>query len=287
MLAACGWPIAQFFVDRSLAGFLILPNFQRENAALDLWAAICRAAGITEGSLAYPQPTSAAVAAPVSQVAWSTDVFEILNNAAPERGADLARQVCAAFHGDDGVSAIPEIPGLVGQSSAANYRQLHDYRSGARADPQMTPVAQQPTVPALASLAVFYRHFSDEVSGLGLRDQPGDPRYRALGDRGRLSRQIPACDSCHVHGYGGPIETPVLTGRMPITSQRSFSPTRTEPEQPRVPPHARHCAKVEGRGDLLPFPLLSRRVLAGRLISGRRPLLSGSTRLDQRRVASG
>ena len=131
----------------ALAGFLVLPAFQRENAGLDWWTAICRAVGITEGSPAYRQPVTAAVAAPVSQVAWSPDVLQILNNARPERGQALAIQQCGACHGETGVSVLPGTPSLVGQSSAAIYKQLDDYRSGARFDPQMTPVAAGLTVP--------------------------------------------------------------------------------------------------------------------------------------------
>src|SRR5690606_33448675 len=106
----------------AIAGFLVLPAFQRENAGLDWWTAICRAVGITEGSPAYRQPTTAAVAAPVSQVAWSPDVLQILNNARPERGQALAIQQCGACHGETGVSITAGTPSLVGQSSAAIYK---------------------------------------------------------------------------------------------------------------------------------------------------------------------
>lgn len=197
----------------AVAGLLILPNFQRENAGLDLWAAICRAAGVTEGSPAYRQPVSSAIAAPVSQVAWSPEVIDVLANAKPRRGAQLAGQVCSACHGERGVSATPEIPSLVGQSAAAIYKQLDDYRSGARAHPQMTPVAQQLFPMDLANIAVYYGRFGAEQTGLGLRDLPGDEDIVRLAREGDSARRLPACNSCHVHGAGGPIETPVLTGQ--------------------------------------------------------------------------
>ena len=205
--------VAAILAAGALVGFLVLPNFQRENAQLDLWTAICRAAGVAEGSPVYRQPVSSAKALPVSQVAWSPEVLDILNHARPERGAQLAPDVCSACHGEDGVAATAELPSLAGQSSAAIYKQLHDYRSGARSHPQMTPVATRLSVPDLANIAVFYGRFSHQRSGLGLRDQPGELEIVKLAREGDARRQIPACDSCHVQGYGGPIETPVLTGQ--------------------------------------------------------------------------
>lgn len=197
----------------ALLGFFVVPGFQRENAGLDLWTAICRAAGVAEGSPAYRQPLSRARAAPVSQVAWDPGVLDILANARPERGAQLAGQVCSACHGDRGVSATPEIPSLVGQSSAAIYKQLHDYRSGARVHPQMTPVATALQVPDLAAIAVFYGRNAQDVAGLGARDLPGEEAIVRLAHEGDPARRIPACQSCHAAGSGGPIETPVLVGQ--------------------------------------------------------------------------
>jgi cytochrome c553 len=197
----------------ALLAFLVIPAFQRENAGVDLWTAFCRAMGITEGSPAYRQPVSTALAAPVSQVAWGPDVINILANASPERGGQIAGQVCSACHGDAGVSATPELPSLAGQSAAAIYKQLHDYRSGARVHPDMTPVVQQLVVPDLANVAVFYGRNAGTYAGLGARYQSARPEIIRLAREGDVPRRIPACDSCHINGSGGPIETPILTGQ--------------------------------------------------------------------------
>lgn len=205
--------VGGFVVLGALLGFLILPGFQRANAGIDLWTAICRAVGITEGSPAYRQPVSEATALPVSQVAWNPDVLNVLAGADPQQGARLAAQVCVSCHGESGASTLDGIPSLSGQSSAAIYKQLHDYRSGARVDPQMTPVAAQLTVPQLASLAVYYGRFSRTRTGLGGRFQSADLEVVKLAREGDSARALPACDSCHVTGSGGPIETPILTGQ--------------------------------------------------------------------------
>jgi len=205
--------VGGFVLLGATLGFVVLPQFQRANAGLDLWAAICRAAGITAGSPAYRQTVSNADAMPVSQVAWSQDVLETLNGAQPQAGAQLAAETCVACHGEDGVSQTPEIPSLAGQSSAAIYKQLHDYRSGARANPLMSPVAAQLEPRQLASVAVYYGRFARERTGLGGRDLPGDIEIARLAREGDSARALPACDACHVPGAGGPIETPVITGQ--------------------------------------------------------------------------
>lgn len=197
----------------ALLAFLVLPALQRENAGLDMWTAFCRALGITEGSPAYRQPVSTGKAQPVSQVAWGPDVLDILANARPERGARLAGAVCSSCHGEDGASATPELPSLAGQSAAAIYKQLHDFRTGARVHPQMTPVARQLQLPDLANVAVFYGRFARASAGLGTRGQSADPAIVRLATEGDSARRIPSCNSCHVNGAGGPIETPVLTGQ--------------------------------------------------------------------------
>jgi cytochrome c553 len=197
----------------ALFAFIVLPAFQRENAGVDLWTAICRSLGIVEGSPAYAQPRTASQAAPVSLVAWGPDVLQILAKGDPQRGAQVAAAVCASCHGDNGASATPDLPSLAGQSPAAIYKQLHDYRSGARVHPQMTPFAQQLTVPDLANVAAYYGRYTHPYAGLGARDLSAERNIIQLATEGDSRRRLPSCNSCHVSGSGGPIETPVLTGQ--------------------------------------------------------------------------
>jgi cytochrome c553 len=208
-----GLAIAAILTVGAFFAFLVLPAFQRENAGLDLWTAFCRSLGVATGSPAYPQPVSTAQASPVSIVQWGPDVLNVLANARPERGAQIAASVCTICHGEKGVSVTPDLPSLNGQSAAAIYKQLHDYRSGARAHPLMTPVAKQLTVPDLANVAVYFGRDAQPGAGLGERDQPADRAIIQLATEGDSARRIPSCNSCHVNGSGGPIETPILTGQ--------------------------------------------------------------------------
>lgn len=196
----------------ALIGLVVIPAGQRENAHLDMASAMRRAAGLEPGSPAVRQPLSTATSAPVSRVSWDPAVLRILAVGNTRRGATIAAQVCAACHGDKGLSQ-GNIPSLAGQSPQAIYKQLHDYRSGARAHPQMTGVAKGLAVTDLANVAAYYAAASKEYTALGFRDFSGELEIEKLAREGDSRRRIPACLSCHVNGSGGPLETPVITGQ--------------------------------------------------------------------------
>lgn len=195
-----------------LIGFVIIPAGQRENAHLSMREAMRRSAGLTAGSPAQRQPLNTATSLPVSQVSWNPEIMRILSSHDTRRGEALAVQVCSACHGDKGLSQS-NIPSLAGQSSFAIYKQLSDYRSGARADPQMTPVAKKLAVTDLASIAAYFAAASKEYTAIGGRDLVGEIEIERLAKEGDSHRRIPACLSCHLNGVGGPIETPVIIGQ--------------------------------------------------------------------------
>src|SRR5215831_15944940 len=115
-----------------LLGVLIIPVVQGRGAGLDAYTAICRALGLLPGSPAQPQPVDRTAPTPVSQVVWTPDVLQILARADVQRGRAKVQEVCFACHGETGVSAAPDFPHLAGQSGAAIYKQLYDYRTGSR-----------------------------------------------------------------------------------------------------------------------------------------------------------
>jgi cytochrome c553 len=205
--------IATGVVVAALIGILVIPAGQRENAGLSLYEAVCRRAiGVSPGSPAQAQPVSAAASLPVSRVSWDPEIMSILAAGNTRRGAALAAQTCAACHGDKGLSQT-NIPSLAGQSPYAIYKQLHDYRTGARAHPQMTPVAKALAVNDLAAVSASFAAASKEYTAIGARDLIGDIEIERLAKEGDSRRRIPACLSCHVNGVGGPIETPVIIGQ--------------------------------------------------------------------------
>jgi cytochrome c553 len=66
-------------------------------------------------------------------------------------------QACAACHGENGVPTDPKtIPIIWGQQQSYLVKQLHDYRSGDRDDPIMSPIAKQLAQEDLRKIAAYF-----------------------------------------------------------------------------------------------------------------------------------
>jgi cytochrome c553 len=137
----------------TIVGFIVIPIAEAPGGGIDAWTAICRAVGVQPGVPGHPQPPVSATAQPVSQVVWSPHTLAILASADPRPGAELASGLCASCHGEDGLTVSDQFPKLAGQSPEAIYKQLSDFRSGARANDQMSAVAQTLTSDQLAQVA--------------------------------------------------------------------------------------------------------------------------------------
>lgn len=197
----------------AILGFLALPTIQGSAAGLDPWSAICRAIGIQAGSPAEETPPADNPARPVSVVVWDKTVVNELRGADKSAGAELAKEICAACHGETGTSPDSQFPHLSGQSAFAIYKQLHDYKNGVRQHELMSPVAETLTEEQIVVLA---NHYATLARGtLDRRLEVGaDPRIDRLIRTGDAARGIPSCQSCHGIGAGGPIETPTISGQF-------------------------------------------------------------------------
>ena len=63
---------------------------------------------------------------------------------------------CAACHGPDGNSATADFPRLAGQHADYLAKALRDYKSGARKNPIMAPLAASLSKRDIEDLAAFY-----------------------------------------------------------------------------------------------------------------------------------
>jgi cytochrome c553 len=193
-----------------LLGVLIIPVVQGRGDGIDAYTAICRALGVLPGSPARQQVTDRTPPTPVSQVVWTPGLLQILHDADPARGRAKVKEVCSACHGEQGVSVSPEYPNLAGQSGAAIYKQLSDYRSGSRTNQLMTDIAKALDEATLADVAAYYaaqpKRNPDPAT---LAESP--PVIIHLVELGDPSRNIPPCAACHRPGSGGPVEAPFLS----------------------------------------------------------------------------
>lgn len=67
-----------------------------------------------------------------------------------------AANTCIGCHGPQGISASPLWPNLAGQKEAYLMKQLTDFRSGARKDPLMNPLAAALSDQDIAALAKYF-----------------------------------------------------------------------------------------------------------------------------------
>ena len=121
-------------------------------------------------------------------------------------------QTCAACHGVDGNSTTPMWPKLAGQHETYIVKQLMDFKSGARENAQMSPMAVPLTDQDIEDLAAYYA--SQEVK-MGKANpaavELGQKVYRA----GNIEAGVPACMACHgPTGRGNPAAGyPSLSGQ--------------------------------------------------------------------------
>ncbi|AQH03633.1 cytochrome C554 (plasmid) [Burkholderia sp. KK1] len=63
---------------------------------------------------------------------------------------------CAACHGIDGMSKLPEAPNLAGQTEEYLVKALNDFRTGARKNEMMTMMAKTLSDADVANLSAYY-----------------------------------------------------------------------------------------------------------------------------------
>jgi cytochrome c553 len=194
-------------------GIVVIPLVQGGSGGVDAFTAICRAIGVLPGSPARPTPSTQATAVPVTQVAWTDKTIGEITRADRNNGAKIAEQRCISCHTVEGNTPDPTIPRNAGQSRFAIYKQLHDYKSGARKNETMTPLVADLDDKAIADLAAYYGRLvrgaiDPERSALFVGAD-----IENLVANGDIARNLPPCGACHGIRAGGPIETPTLTSQ--------------------------------------------------------------------------
>lgn len=135
-----------------------------------------------------------------SGIAWATVSGEPL--AGDPAAGEEKSAMCVACHGERGNAQTPEWPKLAGQHAMYVFKQLADFKSGARTNPVMGPMAEPLKEQDMADLAAF---FAVQTAAAG----EASPELVPLGERiyraGDAERGVPACMSCHgPAGAGNP-----------------------------------------------------------------------------------
>lgn len=102
--------------------------------------------------------------------------------------------VCAGCHAVDGNSPLAINPKLAGQGEKYLVKQLHDFKSKARDNATMFPMASMLSDEDIDNIAAYYAQ--QKVQHMAVEDkyiEPAGKLYRG----GDADRDIPACIACH------------------------------------------------------------------------------------------
>jgi cytochrome c553 len=197
---------AGFAVLAALIGLIVLPFAQPNLQFNTIWDAICSAAGV-------PRATSSAT--PVqpdfktSNVVVTSGMLSHPGSLSIGRGATLALQ-CAICHGPNGISQANS-PNLAGQYASAIYKELKDFKSGARVNAIMSPFAAVLSEQDMLDLAAYYAYLP-RLPGYHPNSAVPAPRIVVSG---APLRNIPPCASCH-GGLDEKAGSPWLEGQSAV-----------------------------------------------------------------------
>jgi cytochrome c553 len=140
-------------------------------------------------------------AASFSKIFWAGVCFVLA--AVPAYAADdieAKAEACAACHGQNGVPTDPKIvPIIWGQQQSYLVKQLHDYRSGDRDDPIMSPIAKELAQDDLRKIAAYFaaKRWPAQTAAAA---NPSPPHG------------ISQCQPCHQPNFEGGPPAPRLAG---------------------------------------------------------------------------
>src|ERR1700733_15424236 len=136
-----------------IVGFVLLPYTETNTRLSSLWDAICSAAGVPRTTVVAEAPKSTIV---TSDVVMNSQMFGPPDKRSVGRGATLALQ-CAICHGSNRQGQV-DTPNLEGQPAAAVYKQLRDFKAGARTNAVMSPFAVKLSEQDMLDLAAYYSY---------------------------------------------------------------------------------------------------------------------------------
>ncbi len=172
----------------ALAGLIWLPLAQPDLKLSGIWDAICSAAGVPRVSSQanFVQPDFK-----TSNVVMTSEMLTRPNPVSIGRGATLAQR-CAICHGPQGVSDANS-PNLAGQFAAVIYKELNDFKTGARVNAVMSPFAVNMSNQDMLDLAAYYAYLPRVPSGNSDHNIPAP----AIVTIGAPMRNVAPCGSCH------------------------------------------------------------------------------------------
>ena len=171
-----------------VVGFVWLPLQHPGERFEGIWDAICSAAGLVRNAASGTQIVRA------DYLTTSVEIDpQMLRGASAEsigRGATLALR-CTMCHGARGLSQA-DTPNLAGEYPVTIYKELVDFKTGARASAVMTPLMADLSDADMRDLAAYYAYLPRVSDSHPTASEP--PRIVASG---APLRGIAPCGACH------------------------------------------------------------------------------------------
>ena len=129
-------------------------------------------------------------------------------------------QLCAGCHGENGIPQEKTTPVIWGQYQGYTYLELRDYKSGARKNDIMTPLAQTLERDDMMALALYFSQ--KRWPDLQQPQAPADIAAHAT----RTNASV-GCTGCHQGAYQGEGTQPRLAGQSKEYMQQTMLDFRT------------------------------------------------------------
>jgi cytochrome c553 len=149
------------------------------------------------------------------RAAQVTAILVMVASGAAAQTIDEKAQVCAGCHGEQGVPQDKTWPVIWGQQQGYLYLQLRDFKSGARKDDVMSPIAQTLERADMQALALYFSQ----------KPWPNLQQPRAGADVAARAQNVNnsvVCTSCHQNGFLGDSTQPRLAGQTKDYLQKSM-----------------------------------------------------------------
>jgi cytochrome c553 len=144
----------------------------------------------------------------------------MLAGAARTETVEEKAQLCAACHGESGIPQQKTMPVISGQHQGYLYLQLRDYKSGARKNDIMSPLAQTLERDDMMALALYF----SQKPWPDLQQPPAPPD---VAKRAMQANVAIGCTGCHQGQYQGEGTQPRLAGQTREYLQQSMIDFRT------------------------------------------------------------
>ncbi len=143
---------------------------------------------------------------------WAVPAQAATAKGDPAKAQKLVNEVCGACHGADGNSTSPAYPNLSGQSPEYLFKQLVEFKSGARKNAIMAPNVTKLSEDDMHNLAAFFA--AQQPKARLAKDAALVAEGQKVYKGGNAGSGVPACASCHgPAGAGIPSMFPRLAGQ--------------------------------------------------------------------------